>query len=83
MDFRTAEPKPFLGYYPAIIPQSALDEGINLLSSATEPNGRRQTKRFTVGPPKKTAPLEEREQLRDQRSHSPRSLRAHANEAAW
>lgn len=59
MDFRTAEPKPFLGYYPAIIPQSSLDEGVHLLPSATEPQG--QNKRFAVGPPKKTDPVGKRD----------------------
>lgn len=56
MDFRTAEPKTFLGYYPAVIAQSALDEKVILLSNEknTAVNGRQS---FTVGPPKKTEPL--------------------------
>ncbi|EXJ90167.1 hypothetical protein A1O3_03236 [Capronia epimyces CBS 606.96] len=32
MDFRTALPRPYLGYYPAILEQSLLDEGVFVLS---------------------------------------------------
>lgn len=32
LDFRTALPKPFLAYYPALYPQDSLHERVNLLS---------------------------------------------------
>lgn len=51
LDFRTAAPKPFLGYYPAIIQQSELDEGVTILGEH----------RKVIGPPKKTEPLEKRD----------------------
>jgi hypothetical protein len=47
------EPKPFLGYYPAVISQSELDEAVTLLGPSPV--------RFPVGPPKVTEPLAPRD----------------------
>jgi len=52
---RTAIPKSFLGYYPAIIPQSELDEAANILAA----DGKLQ--RFVVGPPGKVEPVQARD----------------------
>lgn len=49
LDFRTAIPKPFLAFYPAIIQQSELEESINFL-------GHEQSKTI-IGPPLHTEPL--------------------------
>lgn len=51
MDFRTATPKSFLAYYPAVIQQSELDEGVTILGG----------QRKVVGPPQKTEPIGKRE----------------------
>lgn len=51
------QPKPFLGYYPATIPQTELDEAVVVLGSSP---GEEPT-RFTVGPPKTTEPLAPRD----------------------
>lgn len=56
LDFRTAMPKPYIAYYPAIIQQSELDEGVTILGST----------RKTVGPPQKTEPLGERDDFETQ-----------------
>ncbi|KAJ0413470.1 hypothetical protein BJY00DRAFT_306309 [Aspergillus carlsbadensis] len=53
MDMRTIVPKLFLGFYPAIIPQSKLEEGVTILGNAPQ--------RFLVGPPKVTEPLAPRD----------------------
>lgn len=57
LDMRTAVPKPFLAFYPAIIPQSELEEAINIFS----PNSVTKAKRIIVGPPKKTEVLQARD----------------------
>ncbi|KAE8331418.1 hypothetical protein BDV39DRAFT_218729 [Aspergillus sergii] len=54
LDMRTLAPKKYLGFYPAVISQSELDESVNLLGAS-------KPKRFTVGPPKKTEPLAPRQ----------------------
>jgi hypothetical protein len=56
MDHRTALPKSFLGFYPAVIPQSEFDESINII---TEVSGKPQ--RIIVGPPQKTEALQRRD----------------------
>jgi hypothetical protein len=50
---RTLEPKPFLGYYPAIIFQNELEEAVTFLGCSPQ--------RFVVGPPKVTEPLAPRD----------------------
>jgi hypothetical protein len=55
LDFRTAFPKPYLGFFPATIPQSELHEGVHLLNSDKE------TQFYSVGPPMKTEDLGARE----------------------
>lgn len=53
LDLRTALPKPFLAYYPALVSQNEIDESVSL----STPNG---DKRISVGPPKTTEPLQSR-----------------------
>ncbi|KAF2753060.1 DUF1446-domain-containing protein [Pseudovirgaria hyperparasitica] len=53
-DMRTAIPKPFLGFYPATIPQSELEEAVNIIDASS-------IRRYLVGPPSKTEPLQPRE----------------------
>ncbi|EMD91411.1 hypothetical protein COCC4DRAFT_188618 [Bipolaris maydis ATCC 48331] len=55
MDMRTAIPKSYLGFYPATIPQSELEESVNILTT----DGKTQV--IVVGPPQKTEPLQARE----------------------
>ncbi|KAL4861633.1 hypothetical protein BDV12DRAFT_61801 [Aspergillus spectabilis] len=52
LDQRSMAPKPFLGYYPCLIPQSHLAEAVTLLGPSRT--------RFPVGPPALTEPLEPR-----------------------
>lgn len=54
MDLRTALPKPFLAYYPALVSQKEIDESVTLTSPGNY-------KRISVGPPKKTEPLAKRD----------------------
>lgn len=56
MDFRAAIPRAYLGFYPAIISQSELEESINIISSKGE-----NIHRSVVGPPRKTEPIGVRE----------------------
>jgi len=49
LDTRTAVPKPFLGFYPSLIPQADIEEAITILGDRPQ--------RIVVGPPKKTEPL--------------------------
>ncbi len=51
MDFRTAVPKPFVAYYPALVSQSEIVESVSLLI----PGG--HWHRTLVGPPRKTERL--------------------------
>ena len=53
-DHRTALPKPFLGFYPAVISQSELEESINIISKEGNVH------RSIVGPPEKTEPIGDR-----------------------
>jgi hypothetical protein len=53
LDWRNAAPRPFLGYFPATIPQALLDEGVTMLEAQGE-------RRVAVGPPKKTQALSPR-----------------------
>lgn len=57
LDLRTLVPKPFLGYFPAVISQQELDEAVTLLHLQPSSSQRR----FKVGPPKMTEPLADRE----------------------
>jgi hypothetical protein len=52
LDQRSMAPKPFLGYYPCLVPQSDLAEAVTLLGPSRT--------RFPVGPPALTEPLEPR-----------------------
>lgn len=56
-DLRTAFPKPFLGFYPAVISQSELEESINIIDR----KDRSSVRTFVVGPPKTTEPIAKRE----------------------
>jgi len=47
LDMRTVQPKPFLGYLPALVEQKEIDETVTLVNES----------RHSVGPPKKTEPL--------------------------
>lgn len=53
LDWRTLTPKPFLGYYPAVVPQGEIDETVTLIDGSHEV-------KMTVGPPGKTEALEPR-----------------------
>uniref|UniRef100_A0A8H7NC75 DUF1446 domain-containing protein n=1 Tax=Bionectria ochroleuca TaxID=29856 RepID=A0A8H7NC75_BIOOC len=53
LDWRTAAPKPFLAYYPAIVPQTEIEESISII----QPGG---IDRSVVGPPVVTEPLQAR-----------------------
>ncbi|KAL3445056.1 DUF1446-domain-containing protein [Aspergillus insuetus] len=55
LDTRTAIPRPFLAYYPALIPQSSLEETINLLNTDGT------TTVLDAGHPPRYAALEKRE----------------------
>ncbi|KAL2850618.1 hypothetical protein BJY01DRAFT_209965 [Aspergillus pseudoustus] len=55
LDMRTAIPRPFLAYYPALIPQSSLHESINIL------NADGSTTSLATGHPARYAELEARE----------------------
>ncbi|KJZ71390.1 hypothetical protein HIM_09231 [Hirsutella minnesotensis 3608] len=57
LDYRTVFPRPFVGYFPAIVSQGALDEAVTLLDLQTAT----VNKRFPVGPPKITQDLAPRE----------------------
>lgn len=57
LDFRTAVPKPFLVFYPAVISQSELEESVNVISRKNAANIHRNI----VGPPKRTEALASRE----------------------
>ncbi|KAK3071673.1 hypothetical protein LTR53_008213 [Teratosphaeriaceae sp. CCFEE 6253] len=56
-DLRAAVPRPFLGFYPAIIPQAKLEESVNILSN----DGSAAPRSFIVGPPKKTEAIQPQE----------------------
>ena len=64
LDLRTALPKPFLAYYPALVSQQEIDESVTLMSPGND-------KRISVGPPKKTEPLSKRDNYE---TNSPVSL---------
>lgn len=53
LDFRSSVPKPFLGYFPALIPQSIIQEAVTII----DPQGQR---RIAMGPPKQTQSLSAR-----------------------
>ncbi|QYS95432.1 DUF1446 domain protein [Trichoderma simmonsii] len=57
MDTRLLAPKPFLGYYPAIIPQTEIEETVTILGDSLS----EQSIRYAVHPPKQTEPLARRE----------------------
>jgi hypothetical protein len=54
-DHRAAFPKSFLGFYPAVISQSDLEESINIISKKQG-----NVHKEVVGPPKKTEAIQER-----------------------
>ena len=55
LDFRTAMPRPFVGFYPALIPQSELEESVSIITA----DGALQ--RSKTGPPLRTQPVQPRE----------------------
>ncbi|KAK5168144.1 uncharacterized protein LTR77_006712 [Saxophila tyrrhenica] len=55
-DHRTAMPKEFLGFYPAVIAQSELEESINIISKKGD-----NVHKTIMGPPKKSEPIGERD----------------------
>jgi hypothetical protein len=55
LDTRTAVPKSFIGFYPATIPQSELDEAVNIITAEGKAS------KHVVGPPKVTELLQSRE----------------------
>lgn len=72
MDHRTAIPKPYLSYYPAIYPQSSLTPSINLLSSPTTTSPETiATDTIPTTPPPTFSPLGPRESYE---THSPATL---------
>jgi hypothetical protein len=56
LDFRTAEPRPFLSYYPALFPQDSLDEEVTFIG-----DGKTISKTISAGHPPKYEALEKRE----------------------
>lgn len=65
LDFRTVVPKSFLGYYPATILQSEIEEAVNIFARESVMD---KAQRFVVGPPKMIAPIGPRE------SYGPRDV---------
>jgi hypothetical protein len=63
LDLRTVVPKPFLGYYPALVPQDIIDERVTLIGTESDPTRREQ---FRVGPPRQTQPIEKRQSYETQ-----------------
>nr|UWK20151.1 duf1446 domain containing protein [Trichoderma cf. fertile] len=57
LDTRLLVPKPFLGYYPALVPQTEIEESVTILSESSP----EKRIRYTVHQPKKTEPLASRE----------------------
>lgn len=57
MDTRLLVPKPFLGYYPAIVSQDEIEETVTLLGE----NSAQDALRHAVNPPQKTESLAPRE----------------------
>ncbi|KAK5112726.1 hypothetical protein LTR62_003824 [Meristemomyces frigidus] len=57
LDLRNAMPKPFLGFYPAVMEQNELEESVNVLSRRQSAESRK----FIVGPPEQTEGLQPRE----------------------
>ena len=59
-DFRTAIPKPYISYYPAIYPQSSLKTSINLLQSSAS-SKEVKTQSIPTSPPPRFEELSKRE----------------------
>lgn len=57
LDTRLLVPKPFLGYYPALVPQTEIEETVTILSESSV----EKRIRYTVHPPKKTEPSASRD----------------------
>ncbi|UNI25025.1 hypothetical protein JDV02_010733 [Purpureocillium takamizusanense] len=58
LDFRTLQPRPFLGYYPAVVPQTELDEAVTLLLPGGRPGDKTPPRRrIAIPPPAMTEPL--------------------------
>ncbi|KAL3474389.1 hypothetical protein BJX99DRAFT_260494 [Aspergillus californicus] len=77
LDTRTAIPRPFLAYYPALIKQSDLDEKINFLTTVNDntSNGSIRTSSIKTGNPPHYEPLKQRENY-----DPPSSLQSQAQE---
>ena len=56
LDFRTAIPKPYIAFYPGIIEQAVLNEGVSIIEKDSS-----NISRHAVGPPGKTEALAPRE----------------------
>ena len=56
LDFRTAIPKPYIAFYPGIIEQAVLNEGVSIIEKDSS-----NISRHAVGPPSKTEALAPRE----------------------
>ena len=52
---RTAFPRAYLGFYPAVLSQDELEESVNIISRREE-----NVQKFIVGPPRKSEPIGER-----------------------
>ncbi|KKY20361.1 hypothetical protein UCDDS831_g04850 [Diplodia seriata] len=61
LDMRTAVPKPYLAFYPAVWPQSALAETAHIISSPTSTGGTTTTVSHPAGHPPIYEPLGQRE----------------------
>ncbi|KAF2751321.1 DUF1446-domain-containing protein [Sporormia fimetaria CBS 119925] len=66
MDHRTAIPKPYISYYPAIYPQSSLKTSINLLSGS---GTQIKTNTIPTTPPSRFEDLEKRESYETNNPH--------------
>lgn len=69
-DHRTAIPKPYISYYPAIYPQSSLNTSINILQPESSPGGVKVNSIPTTPPPR-FEPLSRRESYE---THNPVQL---------
>lgn len=64
LDFRTAAPQPFLGYFPALFPQSELEEGVHVFDTKGQ-----VFERHLVGPPRRTEALAARDNYETKDPH--------------
>jgi hypothetical protein len=55
LDWRSAAPRPFVGYYPALVSQNEIEESVSVLQD------NKTWSRTVVGPPSKTEPVQRRD----------------------